>query len=177
MVNALSGAGPVQNAYYVPDIEKAARHYAEVFGWGPFFVLEHIPLEFAKYRGDPAEFDHSSAYGQAGDLMIEFITQHNDGPSAVRDMYAPDESGLHHVAHFVTDLAASVRAFETLGYDVALEARTTTGVDFVMVDACDTLSHMIELYEPNEALRGFYSYVKHKAADWDGTDPVRYLSP
>lgn len=167
--------GPVQLAYYVDDPVSAATAAAERFGWGPFFVLEHIPLEWSRYRGRASPFDHTSAYGQAGELMIEFITQHNDAPSALRDMYAPGQSGLHHIAYFVPALARAVAEAAALGYAAALEARTSTGVEFVMLDATADLGHMVELYEPGRALLDFYGYVKHKSRDWDGSRPVRSL--
>jgi hypothetical protein len=166
---------PVQVAYHVPDPEAAAKRYATEFGWGPFFLMEHIPLERSLYRGEPAVFDHSSAYGQAGELMIEFITQHGDAPSALRDLFGPQQSGLHHVAHFVPDLAAAVVDFRGRGYVPALEARTTTGVDFVMIDTSRELGHMLELYEPGKGLRRFYEFVRNESQDWDGSEPVRRL--
>jgi catechol 2,3-dioxygenase-like lactoylglutathione lyase family enzyme len=166
---------PVQVAYHVPDPAAAARRYAAELGWGPFFFMEHIALEHSLYRGRPAPFDHSSAYGQAGELMIELITQHGDGPSALRDMYAAGQSGLHHVAQFVPDLAAAIAGYRARGLDAALEARTTSGVDFAMIDTRSELGHMLELYEPSDGLRKFYDYVRKSAQDWDGRDPVRRL--
>jgi catechol 2,3-dioxygenase-like lactoylglutathione lyase family enzyme len=166
---------PVQVAYHVPDPAAAAERYAREFGWGPFFVMEHIPLARALYRGREAAFDHTSAYGQAGDVMVELITQHGDAPSALRDLYASHESGLHHVAYFVPNLADALAAFRARGNEVALDARTTTGTDFAMVDLVAELGHMVELYEHADALAKFYAYVKRKAERWDGKDPVRRL--
>jgi hypothetical protein len=169
------GARPVQIAYHVPDPESAAERCARDFGWGPFFLMEHIPLERSLYRGAEAAFDHSSAYGQAGEVMVELITQHNDGPSALRDLYAPHETGVHHVACFVDDLAAALQSHRARGDAIALEARTRTGVDFAMVDLSATLGHMLELYEPGEDLRRFYAYVRRCAEGWDGDRPLRRL--
>jgi hypothetical protein len=166
---------PVQVAYHVSDPEAAAVRCARDFGWGPFFLMEHIPLERSLYRGAPAEFDHTSAYGQAGELMVELITQHNDGPSALRDLFGPGESGVHHVACFVTDLPAELQRYREQHVEIALEARTKTGVDFAMVDVSASLGHMLELYEPNEDLRRFYAHVRQCAAGWDGDRPVRRL--
>ena len=99
---ALAGAvAPVQIAYHVPDAEAAAHAYSQAFGWGPFFLLEHIPLASCLYRGAPAPFDHSSAYGQAGEVMVELISQHDDSPSVLRDLFRRDEVGVHHLAHFL----------------------------------------------------------------------------
>ena len=166
---------PVQLAYHVADAKTAAERCAREFGWGPFFLMEHIPLERSLYRGQQAEFDHSSAYGQAGDLMVELIMQHNVGPSALRDLYAPDATGVHHVACFVTDLRAALLAYEEQGHVVALDARTCTGVDFAMVDLTAGLGHMLELYEPSADLLRFYAHVRRSAEGWDGERPVRRL--
>jgi len=164
---------PVQIAYHVPDPGRAAPEFARAFGWGPFFLFEHIALSSCLYRGAPALFDHTSAYGQAGELMIELITQHDDTPSVLRDAYARDEVGIHHVAHFVPNLAAALAGARTAGAAVALEARTATGTDFAMLDMRRELGHMVELYEPQGDLMKFYRYVKRAAQGWDGRDPVR----
>jgi catechol 2,3-dioxygenase-like lactoylglutathione lyase family enzyme len=166
---------PVQVAYHVPDPQAAAETYAREFGWGPFFLMEHIALERSLYRGRPETFDHSSAYGQAGDVMVELITQHNEGPSALRDLYARDETGIHHVAYFVPDLNAALDEFRGRGAAIALDGRTVTGVDFAMVDLSATLGHMLELYEPGDDLRRFYAYVRRSAEAWDGSRPLRRL--
>jgi catechol 2,3-dioxygenase-like lactoylglutathione lyase family enzyme len=165
---------PVQIAYHVPDPAKAARELAARCGWGPFFLIEHIPLARSLYRGTPAAFDHSSAYGQAGDLMVELITQHNDGPSALRDLFAPHERGVHHVACFVDDLAAALAEQRAAGYAIALEAETANGTGFAMVDTSAELGHMTELYE-RAKLAPFYALVREAARAWDGRDPVRRL--
>jgi hypothetical protein len=167
---------PVQLAYHVPDPAVAAVHYARELGWGPFYLMEHIPLESCSYRGSPATFDHTSAYGQAGELMIELITQHDDSPSVLRDMYAAGETGVHHVAYFVQDLEASLRDFQQRGYEVCLDA-TTSGLRFAMVDACSSVGHMLELYEPTDTLRRFYDFIRRKSQGWNGADPLRRLTP
>ena len=167
---------PVQIAYHVPDPRTAALRYAKEFGWGPFFLMEHIPLESCSYRGVPSTFDHSSAYGQAGDLMVELITQRDDSPSVLRDMYGAGQTGLHHVAHFVRDLEAGLDEFRGRGYDVALEA-TTRGVRFAMVDTRAALGHMLELYAAQPQLSRFYEFIRRKSQDWDGSDALRSLNP
>ncbi|MEP6547114.1 MAG: VOC family protein [Gammaproteobacteria bacterium] len=166
---------PVQIAYHVPDPERAARGFANSFGWGPFFLLEHIALSRCLYRGAPASFDHSSAYGQAGDIMIELITQHDEAPSVLRDRYARDEVGVHHVAHFVPDLHDALNEARAAGREIALDACTATGTSFAMLDTSLELGHMLELYEPAGDLLKFYRYVRRAAQGWDGAEPLRRL--
>ena len=165
----------VQIAYYVPDPVLAAAECARRYGWGPFYLLEHVPLSSCLYRGREAPLDHSSAYGQAGDLMVELITQHDDAPSVVREAYAREASGLHHVAHFVPDLSAALAHCVREGGVVVMDACTADGVRFVMVQM-PMLGHYLELYEPSPALRRFYGYIRKKSIDWDGAAPLRRFS-
>ncbi len=162
----------VQIAYHVPDPVHAAAECARRYGWGPFYLLEHVPLSACLYRGCETPFDHSSAYGQAGDLMVELITQHDDAPSVIREAYASDASGLHHVAHFVPDLSAALTHVISEGGSVVMDATTADGVRFAMVQM-PLLGHYIELYEPSPNLKRFYGYIQKKSIDWDGAEPLR----
>ncbi len=166
---------PVQIAYHVADPEGEAVRCARDHGWGPFFLMEHIPLELCRYRGRPGAFDHTSAYGQAGELMVELITQHGEGPSVLRDMYAPGEIGLHHVAYFIPNLGEALATTRARGLEIALEARTS-GVEFAMVDARREVGHMLEFYEARTELQRFYAYVRRKSEGWNGADPLRRLT-
>ncbi len=166
---------PVQIAYAVPDLGSAARSWAADIGAGPFFVREHIALVDVVIRGCPGTFDHSSAYGQWGSVMIELVEDHGEGPSPVRDMFPREGSGLHHLAFFVENVDAAVEALQTQGHELAMSARTASGLAFCFVDTRPTLGHMVELYEPTPSLRAFYSMVRAAAEEWDGADPVRAL--
>lgn len=165
--------GPVvQLAYYVDDPIEAAERWAQDRGAGPFFVREHIAVGDVVYRGRPSSFDHTSAYGQWGAVMVELFTQHDDAPSAVRERFARGETGLHHMARFVDDFAA---AAEASGDRLAMTARSGSTA-FAFVDARDETGHYWELYEGTERLRGFYRMVADAAVGWDGRDAVRLMS-
>jgi hypothetical protein len=166
-----------QLAYFVPDIEAAARAHSAAFGSGPFFTFCHVPLSRSQHRGRPHEWDHSSAYGQWGKVMVEFVQQHSEGPSAIRDMYpaASGTYGLHHAATFVDNLDEGIAHFEAQGMPLAQLSETVTGTCFAFMDATKTLGHMIELYEASEAISGFYAMVREAAEGWDGSDIIRDL--
>ncbi|MGI9328502.1 MAG: hypothetical protein ACR2PZ_25020, partial [Pseudomonadales bacterium] len=86
------------------DIRRAASDMAAKFGAGPFFINENITLTWGEHRGTPTNFVHSSAYGQWGELMVEFFQQENDSSnSPYRDMFSADQEGLHHTAIMVED--------------------------------------------------------------------------
>lgn len=166
-----------QIAYMVNDVRSAALAHHRTFGSGPYFVAEHILLRTCLHHGRPAELDHSSAYGQWGGLMIEFVQQNNDGPSALRDLYAPGEEGLHHIALIVDDLTASRAHFARQGFGEALYAEMADGFPFVMVDASARHGHMIELYEGAPVLTAFYDMVRKAAEGFDGHEPIRPIGP
>jgi hypothetical protein len=166
---------PAQIAYFVRDIRAAAARMHATFGAGPFFVIERIELAHAEHRGKSCPFVHSSAYGQWGDVMMELVQQDVEGPSPFRDMYAPGEEGLHHVAAFVDDVQQAIDRYAAAGMPLAARAQTRGGVDFAFVDATATLGHMIELYVGDARLRGFYDFVRTSAIDWNGEQPVRSL--
>ena len=160
---------PVQIAYAVDDVRRAARRWSNR-GVGPFFVREHIELVDVRVRGMAATFDHSSAYAWWGSTMVELICQHDGGAAPL-----VSSSGLHHVAHFVDDVAVSGAALVTGGHAEALYARTAAGMAFSMHDARAELGHYIEIYEPTPRLRAFYDMVRVAADEWSGDDPIRVL--
>jgi Glyoxalase/Bleomycin resistance protein/Dioxygenase superfamily len=161
--------GPVQLAYAVPDVRDAAAAWVER-GVGPFFVLDHIDVHNVRVRGGPGSFDHSSAYGWWGPVMVELICQHDGGPDPV----VPD-SGLHHVAFFVDEFAEAASTLEADGRTEVLYAETGTGMPFAFHDATSTLGHFVEIYEPIERIRRFYDMVRTAGQDWHGSDPIRVL--
>ncbi|MDA1074410.1 MAG: hypothetical protein O3A63_06575 [Proteobacteria bacterium] len=74
------------------------------FDAGPFFLVEKIELAWGIHRGREQKFLHTSAYGQWGSLMVELVQQDEEGPSPFRDVYAPGEEGIHHMAMMVDSL-------------------------------------------------------------------------
>jgi hypothetical protein len=158
---------PVQVAYAVTDVSTAAALFAKQTGAGPFFVIEHIAIESARVGGNRESFDHSSAYGQWGPIMVELVHEH------AAPLVQPP--GLHHLAFMVPDLAVSMAECATHGWPELLWARTTGGLEFAFCDARHQRGHLIELYEPSPRLLKFYEMVVGASRGWDGSLPVRHL--
>lgn len=166
-----------QVAYFVPDVREAALAHHHSFGSGPYFVADHIPLRRAVHRGVERELDHSSAYGQWGSVMVEFVQQNNPGPSAFHDMYpeGSGRTGIHHVALFVDDIDSELVRFNRAGRATALDAEMNDGFRFAMIDCAATLGHMVELYLPQPQLIGFYEHVAEAAKSFKGDDEVLHV--
>lgn len=166
-----------QIAFFVDDIEKAALAHHRQFGSGPYFIAHNIALQISRYRGKDRPLDHSSAYGQWGQIMVEFVQQNNAGPSVFHDLYpeGSGRTGLHHLAIIVDELAEAIDAQNKLGFETALYAETETGLPFAMVDMVHLYGHMLELYPSSSELVEFYDMVESAANGFDGTDPIRKL--
>jgi catechol 2,3-dioxygenase-like lactoylglutathione lyase family enzyme len=166
-----------QIAYFVADIEQAALAHHAAFGSGPYFLGRHVPLAWSEHRGVPVRHDHSSAYGQWGDVMVEFVQQHGDDPSTFHDLFPSGSGryGMHHTAVFVNALDAAIEQFDKAGLPLAQLSETVNGVRYAFIDAAATLGHMIELYEPAPPLTGFYAMVAAAARDGNGDNLLREL--
>ena len=162
-----------QVAYIVDDVREAALKHHRTFGSGPYFVADHIPLQRSRYRGQETVFDHSAAYGQWGDVMIEFMCQHNEAPSAIHDMYLRGHEGFHHVAIIVDSMADARAELERRGFEEALYAQMLDGFEFIMFDARKGYGHFIELYEGVDRLVRFYDLVAEVSRGFDGKDVLR----
>jgi hypothetical protein len=159
----------VQFAYTVPDVRAAVPVWAERFGAGPFFVVEHIPLVDVTIRGVATTFDHTSAYGWCGSTMIELVQQNCAMPSIFNDR----PFGLHHAARFASDLDVELERCARLGMPTAMRAATTNRTRFAYVDAIQSMGHYVELYQDDPSIRAFYRFIERAAAGWNGARPLR----
>lgn len=108
-----------QMAYLVNDLDASMQRWSDVHGAGPFVVTLHHRTDTFTYRGTTQEADVSYAFGYLGNVMLQFIVQHDDTPSIYREMYAPGEEGFHHTAYLVHDFEAEYQRLEGLGYTPA----------------------------------------------------------
>lgn len=146
---------PVQIAYAVApdrDLNVVASDFRRRTGAGPFIVASHIGLRSSIVNGVATPFDHSSAYGQWGDVMVELLQEHT--PPIVTT------TGVHHMAFMVVTLDRAIETCARHGWDVVLDAETKGGQRFVFCDARPDLGHLVELYEPTPALLAFYEHIR-----------------
>lgn len=102
--------------------------------------------------------------------MIELIHQHDGGVAPI-----VATSGIHHMAHFVSDFSTAAATLTAAGHPEVLYAETSTGMPFAFHDALAQRGHLIEIYERTTSLGRFYDMVHDAAASWDGSDPLRRL--
>ena len=164
----------LQFAYVVADLDEGIRHWADVLGAGPFFVMRDFLGTDLTYRGAPSATRVNYAFGQSGPVQVQLISQDDPGPSIYRDMYAPGEGGFHHVCALVPlgDWDGQLARFSGAGYELA--ASLTTSVPAVYFDCRRDLGHFVELYGRTERTEGFFAMVRAAHQEWDGvTAPIR----
>lgn len=164
-----------QIAYFVPDVRVAALEHHRTYGSGPFYVAENVQLPFCQYRGRDWSWKMTSAFGQWGEVQVEFMQQDDDRASMLHDLFPAGSGryGVHHLAFIVDDLWQTTEALLAQGHSLALHARMANGIEATLVDTSRVNGHMIELYEPTPPLLELYRFIAEQAVGFDGSDPVR----
>lgn len=163
-----------QVAYVVPDLDTALKYWVEVLKAGPFFKLDHAPLEHKRYRGAQNDVDISLALGYSGDLQIELIQQHNDVPSVFKEFLDTGRQGVHHIGLMPADYQATLDYYRSLGHEVAFEC-DFGGAELTYVDTLHSLGHFVELWDNHDNFKGLFTMIADAAKEWDGTDPIRSM--
>lgn len=167
-------------SYQVQDIPSAVDTWVEVFGAGPFFLLEHIAFERVEHfddlhpRGAPAVWDHSAAFGQWGPIAVELQQIHTIaptrtlGPKIVGRGTAPN-----HVAYIAEDPEGESARLQGLGLPKFLFA--TFGPVEITFHDVPMFGHAIEVHRKCDFIVSFFETIADAADGWNGDEPLRSL--
>lgn len=166
--------GPVmQNAFVVPDLERAIEHWTRVMGVGPFFLFEHITFSECFFRGRPVSpMDLTIAIAYWGDLQIELIRQQDDSPSIYTEFRAAHGSGMHHMGVMTQALDADLAELARRGVQ-PVQQGSLAGMRFAYIATDHHPGGMIELIEAGRGARALFERMREAAQSWDGRDPIR----
>jgi catechol 2,3-dioxygenase-like lactoylglutathione lyase family enzyme len=144
--------------YVVEDLGEATDRFARDFGAGPFHVMEHIAFDQVTFEGGPAVYDHSSAFGAWGPIIVELTQVHDAQPAGLAAALTPPGAGVGHIAFLADDLAAETARLEALGMRVFHTGRTgpvsaawLTGGPF---------GHPVEVLQRVPELDAFYASLR-----------------
>lgn len=158
--------------YVVDDLRSGVRRFAAAFGAGPFFAMHHIPFDEVSYRDGPATYDHSSAFGAWGPMIVELSEVHRAQPAGLREQLVAPGAGVGHVAWLADSLELETERLRALGL-VPFHAGRTGPASAVWFQAGPLLGHPVEVLQRRDELLGFYAMVREAAVGWDGAAPLR----
>jgi hypothetical protein len=161
-----------QQAYFVNDVEEAVHKWNRLFGAGPFVIVPHHKTDRFDYRGTDQEADVSYAFGYLGDMMIQFIAQHDDTPSIYLEMFKKGEEGFHHVGILVNDFAGERQRFLDMGFEVACQLYADN-VDAAYLDTRSANGCFTEIHDdPPHILASFAGWRRAHELYRPGDDPI-----
>jgi hypothetical protein len=170
----LAQIGPVMQIAFVPDdFDAALRHWTEVMGVGPFFLMENVRLDGLRYRGSPSDCVFTIALAYWGELQVELIRQDNDAPSIYRDL--SNGGAMHHVCILTDDMVRARTITEEAGCETIVEAKVGADGAVIYVDSKGHPGGLVEVLQPATGSDGLFAMIRNAAKDWDGSDPVRRL--
>ncbi len=170
----IAALGEVMQLAFVPDdFDAAVKHWTQVMGVGPFFLMEGIHLEGMKYRGQPTDavFDLALAYW--GDMQIELIRPRDDHPSIYSGEYGA-VSGLHHVCILVDDIDEAYRVCGEQGAEIVIEGSLGDS-RVIYVDPGEGPGGLVEILQQGAGGPDLFAMIKQAGKGWDGSDPLRSL--
>jgi len=175
----ISELGEVMQLAFVPDdFDAAVKHWTQVMGVGPFFLMEGINLDGMKYKGAPTDavFDLALAYW--GDLQIELIRPRDNHPSIYSGEYGAVK-GLHHVCILVDDIDRAYRVCGEQGAEIVIEGSLGDS-RVIYVDPAPGTDQggpgsLVEILQQGEGGPELFAMIKQAGEGWDGSEPLRTL--
>ncbi len=159
--------------YAVDDLHTAAERFGRTMGAGPFLHIEHVPLTDVTFNGEPGRYDHSTAFGQWGPVIVEISQIHEAEPAGLREFFS-DRRHPHigHVGWLVDDLEAESSRLEQAGLPL-VHTGNSGPVNARWHDGSSVVGHPVEVLRRCPEVLGFYDAITNAARDWDGSRPLR----
>jgi len=161
--------------YVVENLHRDVPRFAAVTGAGPFYAMEHIVFDEVSYRGEAAVYDHSSAFGQWGPILVELTQVHDARPAGLHDELVAPGGGVGHVAWLADSLEDEVARLREAGF-APFHAGRTGPASAVWFDATNSFGHPVEVLQRRDELLGFYAMVREASLGWDGSEPLRIMT-
>ena len=170
----MTGLAIKQIGYVVRDLEEASGHWLGKTGCGPLMIMRDVEFEGWSFRGHPQSVQFDIAFGQLGDMMVEFIQPHGEWPNVYGKAPPQASCSLHHHGFLVVNPELAGKALDS---ELVTAASISETAQLRYYDCRDTLGIFIELISDTAETRAFFDLSEGAARDWDGTtDPLRTIA-
>lgn len=135
----------IQVAHVVRDIDRAMKHYWEVFGIGPWEVYTFAPpaVRDSMVRGKPSNHTYLLAVTWRGDLQLELM-QPLTGRSLYDEHLETKGEGIHHVKLYYPNCAEALARFAAEGIAV-IQSGKIDDDEFYYLDTERLFGYVIEI--------------------------------
>jgi methylmalonyl-CoA/ethylmalonyl-CoA epimerase len=135
----------IQIGIVVKDMDKALKHYTEIFGAGPWDIYEFAPPDMreATYMGKPADWSALLALTWVGDRHLELIKPLK-GPNVYYDFLEKKGEGLHHIKEWVDDCQKIIEEYKKKGIEVIQSGKYDED-EFYYLNTEPTLGILLEI--------------------------------
>lgn len=139
----------VQIGIVVADIDRAMENLTEIFGIGPFRIIEWPPADRSDflrfYYSQPGDFTARMAFTEVGMMELELI-QPLEGESIWADFIREHGEGIHHIRFNVDDVKPVVEYLAGHGVQSAQHGSgLRPGTTWVNFDTQDIVGFTIEI--------------------------------
>ena len=125
---------PFQIGVVVTNVERAVRHYASVFGIGPFKIYDFVPDKHW-YMEEPSYIKFRMGKASWGNLELELI-EPLEGKSIHREFLDSNGEGVQHLGFAVNDFEMAYDRFLKAGFRPTMRAETAVGAYKGYLKAC-----------------------------------------
>ncbi|NPV60088.1 MAG: hypothetical protein HPY75_10535 [Actinobacteria bacterium] len=137
-----------QIGIYVKDMEAAVSRYQQVFGIGPWLVLEG-ETAYCMDRGCEVTVKGRIAMGYSGGVQLELINI-VEGNNLYLDTLGGREEGLHHLGFEVDNLEERLLACREAGIEVLQRGtlkQLGMTIDYAYLDTLDSVGVILEFIQ------------------------------
>ena len=155
----MKGKKIVQLGIIVKDTEKAAKRYWEVFGVGPWRLVDFPPTHATLHDKPLRDYDGviRAAFANLGDLQLELL-QPLHGPSTHMEFAKQHGQGIHHLSfHFLEDHDEMLAALRKAGYGIEMQGTLGGSRTFTYMSTQNDLGTIIEFVK---AFPGAHNTIK-----------------
>lgn len=154
--------------FVVEDLARAAAHFAETYGVGPFLTVPHLEFDQLKFRGQPCVWAHSLAFAAWGDAQVELQQAHHVEPAELAQMIGRPENS--HLSYRVPHLERETARLQALGMESFFDAEV--GEVHFRFFKDPLLPSYIEVHQDNPFLAQFDTSIATATQSWDGVQSL-----
>ena len=169
--------GPIRQwGFVVKDLETAMANWVEQLGVGPWTAYRNVPMK-AVMNGVTTDIVINVGLSYQNGVQIELIHQLNDAESPYRAFYRTEHAQqLHQLAYMVPDIDAAIAQGQRAGLRECGRVITFSGQPYVYLDSPAMAGLVLELMPPDPAFAAQCEAGSAEAANWDGRNPVRWIT-